>query len=110
MVFQCPYHLRDNRHIFRSRNYSEIELPPGMSALEFLGLPEPPLPRVCLPREGDAAENRGSLVIKLDSLHGGEKRLKMENIVRSLTVRGEAPAIACRSIGDWGCDMDSVHG
>ena len=57
VVFQCPYHLRDNRHIFRSRNYSEIELPPGMSALEFLGLPEPPLPRVCLPREGDAAEN-----------------------------------------------------
>lgn len=42
-----------------------------------------------------------------------QRALEVAQAVDNRRLRVElnnSPAIACRSIGDWGCDMDSVHG
>ena len=38
-VFQCPFNLKDKRHVFRSKHFSLIKTPESVSGLEFLGLP-----------------------------------------------------------------------
>ena len=89
-VFQCPFNLRDQRFEFRSKHFSVIKPPEGVTGLEFLGLDPGELPQACLPRKGDAAENRSKVVIKMDGLGGGEKVIKMSNPVRSVTVHGKS--------------------
>ena len=41
--FQDPYHLRDKRRIFASKNFTASEVPLGMTAMQFLGQEQPEL-------------------------------------------------------------------
>ena len=62
-IFESPF----NNAEFMSKNYISFDLPDGMSAYEFLGLPIPTLPKACFPHTGDSTE-RPDTIIQLDGI------------------------------------------
>ena len=62
-VFECPW----TGSQFRSKSYHAAELPHGVSAYEWLGLPIPPLPKLSFQRQGDLLEVPKT-VVQLDGL------------------------------------------
>ena len=111
-VFQCPFNLKDKRHVFRSKHFSLIKTPDGVSGLEFLGLHAGALPKSCLPRKGDSEANRGKAVIKMDGLGGGEAKVVMSNPVRGVTVHGDSitPKVAVVNEAGRLFEPDSKNG
>ena len=51
---------------FRSKNFTKVDLPPGISAYHFIGMPTPPMPKSCMPLVGAKAPNDTTLVVQLD--------------------------------------------
>ena len=62
-VFECPWTGKQ----FRSKSYHAADLPHGVSAYEWLGLPIPPLPKLSFQRQGDLLEVPKT-VVQLDGL------------------------------------------
>ena len=65
-IFFCPF--RGPGTTFRSKNYIEYTLGVGINFYKFLGLEEPPMPSIALPRPSDQDINI-TAITKIDNLH-----------------------------------------
>jgi len=65
-IFFCPF--RGPGTTFRSKNYIEYTLGVGINFYKFLGLEEPPMPSIALPRPSDQ-DISITTITKIDNLH-----------------------------------------
>ena len=75
---------------FRSKNFTKVDLPPGISAYHFIGMPTPPMPKSCMPLVGAKAPNDTTLVVQLD-LIVLPAAITVRALATGVTTHGNAP-------------------